>query len=161
MTSAINTGKVTGRRQLHFTRLEDIHADVEQLAKSKDIRPLGNWSAGQIFKHLAAVMNGSIDGIPPMMPRFVRFLLRLFMKRRILTKPMSPGFQLPKKAASIIPPPTTLEEGLQSIRQAIHRLQTETRRGDNPVVGPLNVEEWNQLHCRHSELHLSFLVPVQ
>ena len=25
----------------------------------------------------------------------------------------------------------------------------------------LTVEEWEQLHCRHSELHLSFLLPAQ
>ena len=59
----------------------------------------------------------------------------------------------------LVPAPVSFEDGLQSLRQAIHRLQTETQRAPNPVLGPLSIEEWNQLHCRHCELHLSFLVP--
>jgi hypothetical protein len=133
---------------------------VDHLAKSKELRALGNWSPGQIFKHLAITMNHSIDGFPPLMPPFMIFFMRLLFKRRFLTKPMSAGFKLPPKAAAFLPPPTSLEEGLQSIRQAIHRQQTDTKRSPSPVLGQLSNEEWNQLHCRHSELHLSFLVPV-
>jgi len=62
MPSVIDTSKVIGRRQLHFTCLQDILADVDQLARAKDIRCLGNWSAGQVLKHLTIVMNGSMDG---------------------------------------------------------------------------------------------------
>jgi len=160
MLTAIDTKKVTGRRELHFSSLQDIAADVDHLAGNKEIRPLGNWSAGQILKHLAITMNNSIDGAPPVLPGIVRIVLRVFMKRRILTRPMDPGFRLPVKASFMVPPPTSFEEGLQSFRQAMQRLQTETKRAPNVVVGPLTVEEWNQLHCRHSELHLSFLVPV-
>src|SRR5205085_1441986 len=110
-------------------------------------------------KHLALTMSNSIDGFPPMVPGFIRFLFRLTMKRRILTKPMSAGFKLPARAASMIPPPVSWEHGLESFRQALGRLKTESRRSPNPVVGPLTEEEWEQLHCRHSELHLSFLLP--
>lgn len=159
MSTAINTGKVTGRRQLHFDNLDDIRADVDQLAKWPSIRTLGNWSAGQILWHLAVVMKGSIDGIPPMMPGFVMSIMRFLFKRRFLTKTMSAGFKLPAKAASIIPPPTSFEDGLRFIRQALDRLQKESQRAPSPVLGPLTREEWDQLHCRHAELHLSFLVP--
>ncbi len=47
-----------------------------------------------------------------------------------------------------------------NLRQAIHRLQTEEKRAPNPVLGKLTREEWDRLHCRHAELHLSFLVPI-
>jgi Protein of unknown function (DUF1569) len=158
--SAIDTGKVTGRRQLHFTSLDDIVTDVEQLAKATEIRCLGNWSGGQILKHLTAVMNGSIDGMPRVIPRFLRVILRLVMKQRFLNKPMPPGFQLPKSGAALLPPPTSWEDGLEGFRQAARRLQTETTRQPHPVLGPLTADEWTKVHCRHSELHLSFLVPV-
>jgi hypothetical protein len=159
MSTAINTSKIVGRRQLHFDSLEDIAADVEKLARSKNIQHLGNWSPGQITKHLATTMNCSIDGFPHVLPGFVRSLFRLFLKGRILNKPMSPGFKLPAKASALIPQPITWEEGLRSFREALARLKSETKRAPNPVLGPLTAEEWERLHCRHSELHLSFLVP--
>jgi hypothetical protein len=160
--AAIDTGKVTQRRQLHFDNLDDILADVDRLASSREIRTLGNWSAGQIFKHLATVMNKSIDGFDSLLPGVVRALFRLLMKQRFLTKPMGAGFKVPAKAAKeLVPMATTLEEGLQSIRQAVKRLQTETKRAPSAVLGPLTADEWNKLHCRHSELHLSFLIPAE
>src|SRR4051812_33510073 len=122
MGTAIDTSKVTGRRTLHFNSLDEILADVNQLEKWKNMRCLGNWSAGQILKHLTIVMNGALDGAPKMMPGFVVFLMHLLLKRRFLTKPMQAGFKLPTKAASLLPPPTSLEEGIKGFREAARRL---------------------------------------
>ena len=94
------------------------------------------------------------------MPGVVRFFLRLLIKRRMLTKPMTPGFQLPRRAAHMLPPPASLDEGLQCIRHALQRLRTESKREAHPAIGPLTEAEWVELHCRHCELHLSFLVPA-
>ncbi len=161
MATVIETGKVTSRRTLHFETLEDILADVALLAKSREIRALGNMSAGQIFKHLSTTMEKSIDGYTTELPAPVRAVFRLLLKNKFLNKPMSAGFQLPKGAqAELIPGSTGLDEGLEDIRRAIKRLQTESKRAPSPVLGPLTRDEWNQLHCRHSELHLSFLIPV-
>jgi hypothetical protein len=161
METAIDTAKVKERRQLHFTSLDDILADVDHLAQAAEVRALGNWSAGQIFQHLAVAFNCSIDGFPFHLPAPVRFLFRLFLKRVVLNKPMSAGFRLPQKAAKqLVPSPIGQEEGLQNLRQAIRRLQAEEKRAPNPVVGKLTREEWDKLHCRHAELHLSFLVPL-
>jgi len=161
MSTAIDTAKVGERRQLHFNNLDDIRADVEQLAQAGEIRTLGNWSAGQVFKHLATIMNKCMDGFDNRLPGPMRFVLRLFFKRKFLTQPMKPGFKLGAKAAAeLVPPPTSLEEGLLCIRQALDRLQLESKRAPSAFLGPLTRDEWDQLHCRHSELHLSFLVPV-
>lgn len=161
MSTAIKTAKVPGRRQLRFHSLSDIEAEVERLAAAREIRTLGNWSPGQILKHLTITMNDSIDGFPHQIPGIAQFLFRLFLKRRFLSKSMPAGFQLPRRAAALVPEPTSLEEGVRSFRQATQRLHTETKRAPNPVLGPLTPEEWEQLHCRHSELHLSFLLPVE
>jgi hypothetical protein len=156
----IDTSKVQNRRQLHFDTISDILADVERLNQGK-VKPLGNWSGGQILTHLAVIMNGSIDGTEFRFAWPLRLLGRL-LKRRILTKGMTPGFQLKGRAADVlVPPPTSWEEGLHTFRQAVHRLQTESKREPSPFLGALTREEWDQLHCRHSELHLSFLVPDQ
>jgi hypothetical protein len=162
MNDAIDTTKVIDRRELHFQTIEDIQADVERLARAKEIRALGNWSPGQIFGHLAITMNSSIDGFKHHLFAPLRWFIRLFVKRKLLKGPMTPGFKLNDKAAEdMVPPPTSLEDGLRSIREAIRRLQTETKRAPSAFMGHMTDEEWTQLHCRHAELHLSFLVPVE
>ncbi len=155
---AVDTSKVQNRRPLHFETIADIAAEVERLDKSK-LTTLGNWSGGQILRHLASAMTDSLDG-----PRFrlawpMRLLGRL-VKGRMLKSPMSPGFQLKNQSArALVPPSTSWEEGLTLFRQAALRLQTETPRQPHAFFGPLTPEQWQRLHCRHAELHLSFLVP--
>jgi hypothetical protein len=162
MATSIDTGKVTGRRQLHFDNLDAILADVDRLAGSREIRTLGNMSAGQVLEHLARSMSKSIDGNQNGLPAPVRLVFRVLFKNKFLHQPMSAGFKLPKAAqAELYPGSFGLDEGLRDIRQAIKRLKTESNRALSPVLGPLTREEWNELHCRHAELHLSFLVPVE
>jgi len=152
----VATNKVQERRDLHFTSVEEILADVEHLAQG-NVRPLGNWTAGQILKHLAIVMDGSIDGPGFRLPWYVRLLGRM-IRKRMLNRPMSAGFRLPSYAAKVlVPPPISFEEGLAAFRHAVHRQQTEAGRKPNAFLGTLTAEEWTRLHCRHAVLHLSFL----
>lgn len=160
MTALINTTKVSGRRNVHFTSLDDILADVEMLTKAGEIRTLGNWSAGQVVQHLAITMNKSIDGFNFRVPWPIRVILPLFLKRRFLTQTMSAGFKLKGAAeAEMASPPIGLEDAVRNFREALARLQAELKREPHPAIGRLSLEEWEQLHCRHSELHLSFLIP--
>ena len=159
-STPINTSRIPNRRKLHFNSLDEILADVDALAQAPSIQPLGNWSPGQILNHLSKTMNYSIDGFPAQMPAIIRFFMRLFMKNRLLNKPMSPGFKLPKSASYMLPLPTVLNEGLAQFRAAIQRQKTETRRVPSPFLGPFTNEDWTRLHCRHAELHLGFLIPA-
>jgi hypothetical protein len=155
----VDTRKVQNRRQLHFDTIDDILKDVERLNQGS-VKTLGNWSGGQILKHLATVMNSSIDGSPLRLSWVFRLMGKMF-KRRILTKGMTPGFQLKGHSAQfLVPPATSWQEGLAVFRQAIHRLKTESKREPSPFLGQMTREQWDQLHCRHAELHLSFLVPA-
>jgi hypothetical protein len=157
---SVNTKKVQNRRQLHFDTIEDILADVERLNQGK-VKSLGNWSGGQILKHLSIVMNGSIDGAPASFAWPLRVLGRM-LKGRILEKGMSPGYQLKGSAANaLVPPAVSWAEGLQIFREAVRRQHTESKREPSPFLGPMTREEWNRLHCRHAELHLSFLAPAE
>ena len=157
---SIDTAKVQNRRSLHFDKLEDILADVEKLNRGK-MKTLGNWSSGQILHHIATVMNHSVDGSPVQFSLVVRMFGKL-MKRRVLNKGMPPGFQLKGRAAEIlVPAATTWDKGLGELREAIRRLQTETKRAPSPFLGAMTREDWDNLHCRHCELHLSFLVPQE
>jgi hypothetical protein len=153
----VDSTKVQGRRELRFASLDDILADVEKLAQGK-VRALGNWPPGTILKHVAVPMVGSIDGFALPVPWWGRIFGWLF-KRRILTSAMPPGFRLSANAEKMLVfPGATWEEGVMALRTAIQRLKTESKRERSPFLGALTAEEWNLFHCRHAELHLSFLV---
>ncbi len=153
---AIDTKSVATRRQVHYNRLEDIIADAECMVDC-NARTVGNWSRGQIFRHLATAMNQSIDGMDLTPPWFLRLGARL-LKKRLLTKPLSPGFRLPRKT-KLLPEPVSDQQGLQELREAVARLRADSTRKPSPLLGDLSLEEWDQLHCRHAELHMSFIVP--
>jgi hypothetical protein len=104
----------------------------------------------------------SIDGVPEKAPWLLRLVARTFLKRWAHARPMRPGLRLPAAFAKrLIPNPTTAEEGLKGLREAIGRLQATDARHPSPLLGSLTRDEWDQLHCRHAELHPSFLVPVK
>lgn len=157
----VATKKVTGRRTLHFDNLQQVLDDAEQMARSP-VRVLGNWTQGKIYQHLANTMNASIDGWKFAAPWYIRVFARM-MKQRFLNNKMQAGFKLPPEAEKSLLPEgdVSTEQGLEALRRAIHRQQTETKREPSPAFGPMSVEDYNLLHQRHAELHLSFLVPEQ
>ena len=98
-TTRIDTGKVAGRRELHFNSLEDILADVDRLASSREIKTLGNWSAGQIFEHVGAG-DGRVDR--RVRQSSCRPILRFIFQyddeaEDHLKKPMAAGFTAPQE----------------------------------------------------------------
>ncbi len=104
-------------------------------------------------------MNKSIDGFDAIPPWPIRMLGRLYFKRKVLNHGMKAGFiHTGKGVMEFVPPPTSLEAGLNAFRRAVRRQQSETKRVPSPFFGSMTNEEWTRLHCRHAELHLSFLV---
>jgi hypothetical protein len=157
--SPINTKRVTGRRIVRYESFDEILADAERWA-SIQTRVIGNWSVGQIYCHLAKAAEVLIDGAPLSAPSPIQWLLKHFLKRRLLNRTLSPGFQLHTKAAALNPEPMTTEEGLQLLRNATTRIkQTDNRTPNHPAFGKCSPEDWNAFHLRHCELHMSFIVP--
>lgn len=156
----VNTARVTGRRDLHYASYEELLADAEQVVAGR-IETLGNWSPGQVFQHLANTMTMSLDGADSPAPWFIRVIARNFFRKRLLNNKMSAGFKLPPAAArQLLPGETSTESGFAAFRRAIERLKSEPDRHPHPALGPLSREEWDQLHLRHAELHMSFLRPI-
>ena len=155
---SIKTGKVQKRRKLHFNSLTDLLTEAERLAAAPALKTLGNWSAGQIFSHLARAMDMSISGSSYRSPWYLRMAAKL-IKRRMLTRTMPAGFKLPGPMQKILIASDSirLEEGLQELRSAVKQLEQETVSQFHPVFGKLTDQEWKQLHLRHAEMHLSFL----
>jgi Protein of unknown function (DUF1569) len=155
----VDTTKVEGRRNLDYQSFSELLADVDRLSRGP-VKVLGNWSAGQIYRHLALIYNGSIDGYSITFPWYLRLAARL-LRKKIIGSPMPPGFRLPPDgAASVEPRPASTEEGLAELQAAVARMEREDRRASHPIFGVMTREEWDRLHLKHASLHMSFLVPV-
>lgn len=157
MTAA--TDAKNSRRVVRYETLADLRQDVETLSAGEYVT-VGQWSFAQILHHIAMSLHGSIDGMPFKAPWFIR-LGAPFIKNSILTKQMKPGFKLPKSAADLLPDPEiTLDDAKSRVLDGIKRLETEAPTAAHPVFGKIATEEWMSLHLRHSELHMSFVIPV-
>lgn len=146
------------RREVRFRTLTDIVHDAERLLPSH--HTVGNWSFGQICQHLARGMTGAIDGFDFKAPWLARWFVAPFIKNSLLIKPMRAGFKLPKTATALLPEESvSAEEGLRQLKHAVDRLSHETPTAPHPFLGQMASEEVLQLQLRHSELHMSFVLP--
>ncbi len=154
----VATAKVQGRRKLAYKSFDELLADADRLSAGP-VKTLGNWSPGQIFRHLAIAYNGSIDGFNTTFPWFMRFVAGMF-KNKLINGAMPPGIKVPAKfAKQVMPDATSTEDGLAQPHAAVARLKREPQRGKHPVFGDMTKEEWDKIHLNHANLHMSFLVP--
>jgi hypothetical protein len=108
-------------------------------------------------------MEFSFDGFPFRYRRPVRWgaqLLRMVSWPWLLVLAFRPGFRNPPVAAALEPKPTvSLAQAVRYMRGLLERISSgERMTAANPSMGPLSHEQWVEVHLRHAELHLSFLV---
>ena len=152
----IDTKKVTDRRTLSFRSLDDIQADVEALDGAA-VRTTGNWTAAQIVQHVTDVITLSVDGFGFKVALPLRVLGRL-LRSQALSKPMRPGFNVPEAMRARLPSDQlAFEQAVASLRQAIGRTRSERMTKASPFLGAMMHEDWVNLHCRHAEMHFSFM----
>jgi hypothetical protein len=158
----IDTGNVTGRRDLHYQNLDELQSDVDALAAADHagrLEQLGNWTLGQALNHLSSWINYGFDGYPMKVPYFIKMVVRL-MKNKFLKGPLPAGKSLPGVPNGTFgADPISLDEGVKKMSAAIARLRAAPPQDPNPIFGPLTHDEWIASHLRHGELHLSFFKP--
>ena len=65
-------------------------------------------------------------------------------------------------SASLLPDESvTPEEGLRQLKGGVERLSHEAPTAPHPAFGKMASEEVMQLHLRHCEMHMSFIVPSE
>ena len=84
-----------------------------------------------------------------------------WMKNGMLKKTMPAGFELPRGMADILiaPTDTSSMQGLGELRDALARYQAASELKPHSVFGNMTRDDWDELHFRHAELHLSFVDP--
>jgi len=152
----------SNRRPVQYASFDEVLADAERLVRAQ-APTTGNWSIDQILGHLAIAMERSIDGLRFGVPWYVHVVGRYFLKSWVLKHGMRPGFKLPAEGEQWAVPTAggNPEAALERLRTAIGRLRTEPARSPHPVFGPLPRAEWDLLHLRHAELHMSFISEPQ
>ena len=157
----VDTTKVEDRRELEYATMSEILDDIEYLASGDPPRTIGNWSSAQIVLHVTSVINYSLDGFPrPRAPLALRLIGRL-MRKRALTKTLPAGLKFPKGFEFLTPPDNVpWDDAVDRFRRAIRRLDTDRMTQRSPVLGKLSHDQWVRLHCRHAELHFSFMHPA-
>lgn len=160
--SVVDTGKVAGRRVLHFDSIDQLLAEVDRLVAAERagrLKRLGNWTLGQTLGHLATWDEFSYTGVPLKPPFFIRWILR-FQKNKFLRGPMPAGVKIPNvQGGTLGTEPILLDEGLARHTKVLQRLKVEAPTLPSPIFGKMTHAEVIALTLRHAELHLGFFVP--
>ncbi len=157
----INTAKSADRRSLRYSTIDELLRDIDALVQADQVgslRPVGNWTLGQAFGHLAAWIAFGFDGYPfDRPPWLIRVILRRKGKK-YLRDGMAAGVRIPKvKNGTYATEVIATEEGAKQLTQALQRLQDgEPAKYDSPAFGPMSHDDRVRLNLRHAELHLSF-----
>jgi hypothetical protein len=157
--SHMATTTTSARREVHYESLDEFRADAERLG-STTLRTVGNWTYPQILDHLAKSITASVDGFGFKAPWVARVFIAPLVKNAFLTKPMRPGFRLPRSATAIMPgSDLNVSTALDNLHRALARYENEPQRAPHPLLGMLASQEYTSMHLRHCELHMSFAVP--
>jgi hypothetical protein len=145
-----------------FNTLEDLRNAIARIERTQH-RTRRSWTIAQIYFHLAAALEASVDGLPPGYSQIVRFVVRPF--RSFVTRVrFPPCLPIPKAIAFKLSPPQDADqsEQYQRLVNAIDRFSNfEGTLSPHPVLGPLNRDEWIGFHLRHAQHHLSFIEPTK
>ena len=150
------------RRSLRLSTLDEILQDAEAITAGPH-HTTADWTAAQNIWHVTFLIDGAVNGIPIRMPFFVPWVMRLVMKRRALARGFPTGLQPPavlrKRVKPIMPPAdVTLEDALAYLRSSVAAASKPgAMTHPSPVFGPMTHAQWLQFHCRHAELHFSFI----
>jgi hypothetical protein len=144
-------------RQLQFNNLEAAVDDARQLLARGYVRH-GNWSLGQICRHLVLVQDYAIGGYPAWMSLFapLRPLMRWLLLPKLLSVNSPRGF----RTSSIFRPPDDLDDAteVEAFAASVVRLLDHSGSfAPHPGFGRLPPEKILEIHTAHAAHHLRHL----
>ena len=144
-------------RHLQFENLGAAVDDARGLLAAGYVRH-GNWSLGQICRHLVLVQDPSIDGYPVWMSLFAP--LRPLMRRWLLPRVLGPDSPRGIRTASMFVPTDSLNDAdeVEAFAASTERLTNYS--GDfapHPAFGRMCRDKILAIHTAHAAHHLRFL----
>ena len=146
-------------RSLHFDHLDAVVEEARSLLQSGYERQ-GNWSLGQICRHLRLVQDPSVDGYPRWMSLFA--FLRPIMRRFMLPKVLSGNSPKGIRTMASFEPPEDLDDAKEVVAFGESVDRFHAHRGEyapHPAFGRQSRAVIEQIHCAHAAHHLRFLEP--
>nr|WP_201723923.1 DUF1569 domain-containing protein [Rhodopirellula sp. SM50] len=144
-------------RDLKFETLGEAVDDARQLLATGYVRQ-GNWSLGQICRHLVLVQDPSVDGYPVWMSLFAP--LRPLMRRWLLPKVLRPDSPRGIRTAPIFVPPDNLDDAAEvdAFAASVERLANHSGIfAPHPAFGRLPRGKILEIHAAHAAHHLRHL----
>ena len=151
-------------RKLRFNSISDILRDAEQICHANHVIQLGNWSAGQAFEHLAKSFCSSVTASKADISVWRRAIARV-CKPIVLRYGLPAGVQIASvsdvAAREFLPRETvSVEEGYEELLRAVSAISENDMDATHNCFGKMSPEDWERMHCRHAELHLRLLLPI-
>ena len=152
----------SSRRKLKLERLDDALSECTRLISS-GYRQTGNWTLGQMCRHLRLTIEANMRGYPLWMSALglpLRPILRAFALPRLLAGNSIQGV----RTAGMFVPPADLDD-----REEVERFDACVRAYErhteplhpHPGFGRMTHEAFDRFHAAHAAHHLSFLIPCQ
>ena len=144
-------------RDLQFENLDAAVDDARALLASGYVCH-GNWSLGQICRHLTLVQDPSIDGYPAWMSLFAP--LRPLMRRWLLPKLLGPDSPRGIRTAPMFVPPDNLDDAaeVEAFSASVERLINHSGEfAPHPAFGRMPRDRILEIHAAHAAHHLRFL----
>ncbi|MEM7311759.1 MAG: DUF1569 domain-containing protein [Planctomycetota bacterium] len=149
------------RRELQFSSLDEVVADVEQLMRG-EVRCSGNHSFPEIIRHLAITHDVTTGRkAPPPLP-FIMRLMMPFIRGSVLKGPAKPGFNLPGPAENFFwpKPEMPIHEAFAYLKESVEYYKANGPVAKHPIFGPVTKEQMDSLNFSHGAMHLSFVHPA-
>lgn len=148
------------RRSLDFHSGDEVIADINRLRESGYTRTK-NWNLTQICEHLAATMNGGMDGFGFRLPWILRATIikwgfrYALRKRKLLSGAPTFKFLKPKMDAKA-DDDAVIDQCIETIRRAD---AFDGSLAEYALLDNLTADQWREFMWIHAAHHLSFLVP--
>ena len=148
------------RRTLRFETLGDLVADARAVALAPH-EATGNWNASQILLHVAGLVGVANRGTDARLPLPVRAAGKAMRLLGLHRRPIPSGIKAPPAlmAENDDNARVPVEEAVATLEREVAEAEATPMSHPSPLFGRLSHADWVALHCRHAELHFSFLRP--
>lgn len=150
--------KPTLVRELHFSNLDEILAEAKRIAAQPECPSRGTWTPAQNIWHVGRVILASVEGFPADVPFFFK-LVGPLLRNRFTQRAFNPGITVPSKLAEhfVADSTVTANQALELFEQAVAKRRDQGYIPASPLFGKMTSQQWEQMHCRHAEMHFGLI----